>query len=414
MKHQKNEIKKSEVICESITCEKRKIEIKKLEMGKYSYDHENRKEKEVKKRRIILYLKRTFFILLSAIIFNFGAIAFLQKGETIPSGISGIPMLITLLDPEKFSKYFALLYLVCNVPLFAIYGWRIKRGFVFLTFMFMFFQIVTNAIFTQEVVLNWIHHFFNVVPGWERTLKVSITDSITGITTFKEFENPSSWPIFINGVIGSVLLGVSIALAWKFGGSTGGTDIIAYYYSTKKQKSISRMLMVVSFTTTFIFLIIFAFAVPHKPTLNEILQSKMTYDSNGNLLYSMDYTQDLGQRNIIGMREFSTIIYIFIVNGLIAIIYPKYKKVTMSISTKDPELVLDYLKEIKYWHAYSINKATSGYTGQDVYKIESTMLLLETRSITRDLKHLDENVWIEIKPVYNIYGRFATKYVDEN
>nr|WP_307926374.1 YitT family protein [Mycoplasmopsis bovis] len=70
----------------------------------------------------------------------------------------------------------------------------------------------------------------------------------------------SSWPIIINGFLGSICAGTSIAIAWKNGGSTGGADIIAYYFSTKKQKSVAGMMFTVNIIATSFFLLVFGIA----------------------------------------------------------------------------------------------------------------------------------------------------------
>lgn len=366
---------------------------KSLKMYQYTYDSQNQNDKNVKKRTVILYSKRVWWIFVSAIIFNLGIIAFMKKAETIPSGLSGVPTLLILAVP-KLEPWFAVLYLAFNVPLFLGFGFKEKRSFVLLTLGFMIFQIATNAIITYGPVYNWISQILNISPGWQKDIVAN------GIT----YENDNQFPVFVNGVIGSALLGISIGIAWKNGGSTGGTDIIAYYFSTKKKKSISRISFIISCISSILFLVIYAFVKPHHETL------KVEMWDTEPIIASYNPT---GYKPIIGMREFTTLLYIIIHNILIEVIYPKYKKVTLEISTHNPEIVLDYFKSVNYWHAYTIYEAKSGYSGDKVYKIESTMLLLETNSIISDLKSIDQTLWISIKPVSKVIGTFNTNYVEQ-
>ncbi|WP_029512956.1 YitT family protein [Mycoplasmopsis iners] len=402
------------------------FDVNETEMAKYNWSKINPKNPEVKSQNIKLYARRLFFIFLSALIFNFGVLAFLTKADTIPSGVSGIPTIIIFLV-KKAEPFFAIMYLVANIPLFILFGvkftkvkwtfgknkqhniyffktsFKVKKSFILLTLAFMLFQIVTNIVFTQiPGVKEFISESFNVAPGWTPHIKLVLSDKTTVLV-----ENPTTWPIFINGSIGSFFLGIAIAIAWKNGGSTGGTDLIAYYFSTKKKKSIASILMVVSFITTATFLVIFGILNPHLPaiTINDL---KNVDKNNIDLIYK----QAAGYKTILGMREISTILYILIVNTLVGFIYPKYKKVSLEISCSNPNKVITYLKAIKYWHAYTIYNAKSGYTNQEVYKIETTMLLLETKSIIRDLKRIDNSLWIKIKPVSNIFGSFSTSFVD--
>lgn len=369
-----------------------------LEMVRHNYEKDNPKNKEVRKRIAKLYARRLAFIFLSALIFNFGVQVFLNRGETIPSGLSGAPLLINLIAPST-KPYFALIYLAFNLPLLLGFGFKIKKSFTLMTLAFMLFQILTNLILTSvpigenKIVLDWLHEHINFAPGWTKEITVGST----------ALENPNSWPIFAYGAIGSGCAGTAIAIAWKNGGSTGGTDIVAYYFSTKRQKSVGNILSLISIIMTITFLIIFGFAQPHHN------YAKISTNGAG-----VQIIEDSGNRVFFGMREFTTFFYILVVNFLINFIYPKYKKVAVEISCgPSPDLVLAYFKKINYWHGYTVVEGISGYSGLKTYRVVTTMLLLETRSIIRDLKTLDTKLWISVKPVIGILGSFSTKYVDE-
>lgn len=402
--------------------------IHKYKMGRYSYDNDekNKKNKDVKNRTVVLYTKRLFFIFIASIIFNFGVVAFLNRGDTIPSGLSGFPMLAVLIAKNngypQIEKYFALMFLAVNVPLFLSYGLKEKKSFVFLTLAFMIFQIFVNMVFTMiPQVTHFINQYLNIVPGWRK--QINVYDS-SGLL-LGEFENSINWPILVNGFLGSLCAGTAIAIAWKNAGSTGGTDIVAYYYSTKKQKSVASVILIINLTASSVFLIIFGFAAPHKNVLDLELMSDLinekafsSRDNNILLVYLNhgfnynSFAKCVSPRTIFGLREVSTFLYILINNVVLNIIYPKYKKVTLEISCKDPKEFVKYFKDIKYWHAYSIFEGKSGYTGSDIYIISTTLLLLETKSILSDLKMIDPNAWIAIKPVDNVSGLFDTKYVE--
>nr|WP_307907300.1 hypothetical protein [Mycoplasmopsis bovis] len=64
-----------------------------LRMANYTYytDSANKRKKNVRKRTAILYAKRIFFIFIAALIFNFGVIAFLNRGDTLPKWIIWFP-----------------------------------------------------------------------------------------------------------------------------------------------------------------------------------------------------------------------------------------------------------------------------------------------------------------------------------
>ncbi|VEU75096.1 Uncharacterized BCR, YitT family COG1284 [Mycoplasmopsis maculosa] len=429
-----SEKKNKEHTCETnvnSTDDEEIVELDKLKMGRYAYetDLSNKKDKIVKKRIILLYLKRLFFIFIAAIIFNFGVLAFLNRADTIPSGLSGIPMLAILISKNynvQLDKYFALMFLAVNIPLFLTFGLKEKRSFVLLTLYFMIAQILTNMVFTLTPgVSDWIHHHINVAPGWEKLIQVKLIGSEETII----YENATSWPILVNGILGSLCAGVAVSIAWKNGGSTGGTDIIAYYFSTKKQKSVSGIMFILNFCATSMFLIIFGFAAKHKEVINLELLGKYVDSSNINSTNGlMEVKLNLNQSDfisliqnqksiiteptIVGLREISTFMYIVVNNIIISIIYPKYKKVEVQISCKNPSKIIKYFKKIKYWHAYTIIQGKSGYSGDNTYIVTTNMLLFETRSIISDINLIDPKAWISVKSVEKISGTFNTKFVE--
>ncbi|WP_338822857.1 YitT family protein [Mycoplasmopsis felifaucium] len=405
--------------------------VQNLKLGRFTYDNDedNKSKKDVRNRTILLYVKRLFFIFIAAIIFNFGVVAFLNRGDTIPSGLSGFPMLAVLISKNKgypqVENYFALMFLAVNVPLFLTFGLKEKKSFVLLTLAFMLFQIVVNLFFTLiPEVKKFIANNINIAPGWHKQIHIFDKNGVK----IGEYENSISWPLLVNGFLGSLCAAAAIAIAWKNAGSTGGTDIVAYYYSTKKQKSVASVIFVINMAATCLFLVIFAFAAPHKKSfdlglLSEALINKTETNTsdlgilNIQLNVNVDalpasFYNSVAPRTIIGLREVSSFLYIVINNIVLNIIYPKYKKVSLEISCKNPDNVIKYFKDVKYWHGYTILKAKSGFTGADIYVISTTLLLLETKSIISDLKSIDPSIWIAIKPVDGILGSFNTKYVE--
>ena len=162
--------------------------------------------------------------------------------------------------------WFALIYFAFNIPLLLGFGFKTKKSFIFFVSLFLVFQAITYAIFSIPSVENWIYHTFNVAPGWNKYLYLQ--DPMTHALT--KIENPVTWPILVNAAIGSTLIGIAIALTWKCGGSTGGTDIIVYYLATKVKKNLAFIMTIVSFVSAIVFLIIFGFAAPHSATYTNI------------------------------------------------------------------------------------------------------------------------------------------------
>lgn len=340
-------------------------ELLKYKMGRHLLNSKERSFtfKEIIKR----YWLRVLLIFFAALIFNFGAKMFLVRGDTIPSGLSGIPVLINILVPET-KPYYALIYLGVNLPLIFTVGLKIKRTFTVLTLLFMIFQIGTDFIFSSEVIHDFLENSINFGPELD--------------------PDHDTWIKLLYGVLGAAFIASGIALSWKSGGSTGGTDFIVYYFSTKLKKNVALVMSVVSITTAIIFLVIFGICKPHPVS-----------EKNPHRVY-------------FGMRELSTFTYLVVNNLIVNLLYPKYKKVKLSISCSNPTKVLAYFKLINYWHGYEINTIKSGYSGAEVYKIETVCLLFETRNIIEDVKNVDPTAWITVYPITKVVGSFNTQYVE--
>ncbi|QZE12569.1 YitT family protein [Mycoplasma sp. Ms02] len=340
------------------------------------------------------YGLRILAIFIASIIFNFGVQVFLIRSETVPSGLTGIPVLINLLSPAT-KPYSAAIYLLVNIPLIVTFGIRIKRSFTLLSVLFMLFQNLTIFIFIK---FPWVQ----IEPGesavydhW--TFVFNLVQKNWNALPNEYAKNPETWPILLYGAIGAVFVGAGVGITWKAGGSTGGTDFIAYYFSTKTKKSVGSVLNVISIIGALTFLVILkTYKLTHE---KEFLEEARKYNPEW-------------QMPIIGMSEISTLAYILINNTVVNLIYPKYKKVKMTISCADPTNILAYLRLINYWHGYEVIEMTSGYTGKKIYRIESVMLFLETKNLMLDIKKVDPNSFISITPINVVKGNFNTDFVE--
>ncbi|UUD35922.1 YitT family protein [Mycoplasmopsis citelli] len=383
-------------------------------MGEYLINN-----KEVKLTFDIIFKRywwRVLLVLAAAFVFNFAIQIFLSRGDTVPSGWTGVPTLLQILIKE-LRPYFALIFLGANLPLFIIFWNKVKKSFLYLTLTFMISQILANLIFTQSAVYEFITSLINLVPDTldidsfkdkasvQQALarldinpsllnnknidSISYTDKIA-LLKIQWYSEGRTWPILLYCSIGAFFVGISVALAWKGGGSTGGTDIIAYYFITKTKKSIGGLLSLFGIITASLFLVIWGFVQPN--------------------IASSD------QKNyppIFGARELSTFMYILISNLVVSLIYPKYKKMKMVIVSNDIEKIINYFKAIEYWHSYQIVDFTSGYDGTTKYKVETVVLLLESKNLICDLKLIEPNAWISLIPVKEVVGKFNTQYVEQ-
>jgi len=133
-------------------------------------------------------LKNIFFIMLGAAIFSFGFVHFNIQNQLGEGGFTGITLILLFvfdLDP-------ALMNLVLNVPMFIL-GWRLLGRKVF----------VYTVIGTVSVSL-----FLKIFLIYE--VDMHIKDDL-----------------FLAALFAGVFIGIGLGIIFRYGGTTGGVDIIA-------------------------------------------------------------------------------------------------------------------------------------------------------------------------------------------
>lgn len=301
-----------------------------------------------------------FMITLSAMLYTLGIQAFLQEAEIFPTGLSSFVMILTY-TIEPIKPYFSLIYLFLNIPFILFFWKKIRKDFFYKTVWFLIVQASLGSLFT-------IHQ---------------INEPLTSIfETFRPYRvgtaanPPSGWPIIIMTLIGSLLAGLGIAISWKYGGSSGGVDIFTYYYSTKKEKSIGKVTMILG-----IIIALFSFSV--------------TLSINDNMIELWYLTLS------------STFLYVVISSWIIDWIFPKYSKVKLSIHSNKCKQIHNFLLKTKFEHGFYLHKIKSGYSGKEKIVIESVILLLEVRPLVKKLLKIDPKLWISIENVRKIIGNFS-------
>lgn len=298
-------------------------------------------------------------IFISAILFTFSIQAFIQVAKSFTSGVSSISLVPTLLI-DDIGPYTTVIYLGLNIPLLIMYWKKIKKDFIYKTTFFLVSSAAFGLLFMFDGVTDWTHHLVIKHPE-------NVLDDV--------------WPIFLLSSLGGLFVGGSIAITWKFGGSSGGGDIITYYYSTKKKVSIG----LASFFVSMAFVAIaFITTISIKENLRASAFPILT----------------------------STILYVGISSFMINTIYPKYSKIHVEIHSSKINEITKYLKKTKYPHSWQIVDFKSGYLNADKKMILTVMLLVEFKEIRKQLKTIDESVWISATSVRSQFGKFNTVRVD--
>jgi uncharacterized membrane-anchored protein YitT (DUF2179 family) len=135
-----------------------------------------------------LRIKNIFFILLGAAIFSFGLVHFNMQNNLAEGGFTGITLLLYFV----FGWSPSITNLLLNVPLFFI-GWKLLGRSVFL---------------------------YTIIG----TVGVSI---FLGIFQKYQIEMPLYEDLFLAALFAGVFIGIGLGIIFRYGGTTGGVDIIA-------------------------------------------------------------------------------------------------------------------------------------------------------------------------------------------
>ena len=300
-------------------------------------------------------------IAFSAIIFTIGLQVFLQTARTFATGIIAFAAFWTFIF-KGLTAYVSIIGLILNIPLLIFSYFKNNKRFTARTSFFLIVQVSLGSLF----IIDDVNELFT-----------------TNILVSEDELNNKQWAIWIMSIIGSILIGLSLSIAWMFGGSTGGTDIITHYFSLKRQKSIGFVMSTIS-----IAILIFSF------------------------LFTILFNDTIRDRWLITLFSSST--YIFITSLLISIIYPKYKKVEVTICSNKASEISQELKRNNYGHAWSIGTKISGFSNQETQEIKTVMFLLESRDFKKYVQKIDPQAFITIQRIYSLYGNFSTKNIEDN
>ncbi|KYD09250.1 YitT family protein [Heyndrickxia sporothermodurans] len=155
--------------------------------------------------RIGIKAKNILFILLGSAIFAFGIVHFNMQNNLAEGGFTGITLLLYSLfkiDPSYSN-------LILNIPIFFI-GWRLlgKRAFIY---------TIIGTIATS--LFLWV---------FQR----------------KHFTIPLEHDMFLAALFAGIFIGIGLGIIFRYGGTTGGVDIIARLVFKYKGLAMGRTMFI--------------------------------------------------------------------------------------------------------------------------------------------------------------------------
>lgn len=326
----------------------------------YFYDHP-------KLRIFIEYLLMAIGAFLSSFVYAFGYKAFSNPivdgkeiGNLVTGGFSGLSQIVVKLF-EIFSfpvntiapfgnMYWNYLiqstaYFTLNIPIFFLAFKKIGKKFaVFTALNVGFYFLVVNIIPSKVTNMFYFSNSFN-------------------------FESD----FFARAIFAGICTGLSTAIAYKFGHSAGGVDVISVFLNSKKKDlSLGTATMILNAVIVIIY------------TVLCIIDNKGNLSSTTMALYSC--------------------VYFFTASTVIDLFTSRDKKDQLQIITSNqsmPDVLINYFP-----HSCTIVQGKGAYSKQDKLVIYTVVSIFEVKKAIKIIQQLDPNAFVSITKVNQVVGKF--------
>ncbi len=164
-------------------------------------------KKKYSKKEILLMIKNILLVIIGTIILAFGTGVFLFPYNIITGGIAGISITLNNLIPE---------FEILGLKSYDIYVFVVTWG------LFLIGLFVLGKAFSLKTLISTIVYS----PIFSLSVRLVESNALNGF--FDISANYGELSVLLGAVFGGAFVGVGCAIAFLGGGSTGGTDIIAF------------------------------------------------------------------------------------------------------------------------------------------------------------------------------------------
>ena len=291
-----------------------------------------KKIKDLQKIKSIRFIISIIMIIASSLLQVYVINVFMDPCNLLSSGFTGVAILlnkISNLFGFNFSTSLGILAL--NIPAALLAYKSVSHRFTLLSCI----QFILTSVFLQ---------FLDFSP---------LFDDLT-----------------LNALFGGFLYGMSVVLALRANGSTGGTDFIALYVSNKIHKSIWDYVFIFNCSMLIIFGYLFG------------------WEHAG---YSIIF-------QLISTRTISNF-------------YQRYEQITIEITTNDPEVITEAFMN-NFHHGMSVITAYGGYSKKRFYLCKTVVSSYEVRDVVDCIRSVKPDALINTYSTLNFYGKFYQKPIE--
>ncbi|MFC6332518.1 YitT family protein [Paenibacillus septentrionalis] len=258
---------------------------------------------------------------LSSILLAFGFNMLLIPLELLSGGISGLAMVIGYITKSNIGW----LYLVLNLPV-LIWGWFVLGKKIII---WSVYSVLTSSLFMQILPVH-----------------------------------PLADDVLLGAVYGGIAVGLASGIALRFGGSTGGFDIVASIVTMKKDLPVGIILT----------------------SLNGLVVAL-------HILFTHDF--ELAMYSLVS---------IFVTGKIIDLIHIKHLKVTVFIITTQTDAMLKQL--LNHPRGITVIKTRGAFTSNDRDMLMTVRTRYELADLKKQVKSIDQYAFVNIVETVAVIGEF--------
>lgn len=352
------------------------------------------KIKELQPSKIKMSKKKVYLILtVSALLSSFATYYFILAAELYTPGLGGLSNGIVYasldlyrglhndMSPQDFANFAAafkptvywIIYGLANIPIiYLTLKWYSKRFFTLSVYYF-----AVNLVITM---------IMTYVPGFQHSLLDGLDGNILYIST-----------LFLS-IVGGIIYGIAVGLAFKVGACTMGLDPVIRHFSREKGKNIAPLLFVVTITNSIFWIFIryiiqASFSTSVDPFAEVPIIATFTWKSFvANTILSKSF---IGSWLFVGTYSMVT-----------GVIYSSNSKAEIFITTKKSKEISEYWIKTNYHRGHSIIEIEGGYSHEKRRAIKMIINMEEMHDVVEQVAALDNKAFItvsELKKVYDIH-----------
>jgi len=311
-------------------------------------------ERILKDKIVLKNSIENFLIFIGAIISAFMA-AYTFRAFIVPSEPGSIPLITGGISglSQTINRFFELIHVFDGIDN------RTLQAVLYFTLNIPIFILGYNKIGKRFAIFSLIHVFLTSI------FIQLIPDNITNLVNISD-------DLLSRAIIAGLLQGLSSSTAYLMEISSGGIDVVTYYYANVKSTSVGKYAILFNGLVLFLFTIVYLF----------------TTESTNGALNSIIFS----------------IIYFFTTSKVVDTINVRNKKTQLQIITKDESISKTLMETFN--HGCTIVPAKGGFTSAPKYVIYMVVSSGEASKVVKLVRQIDPESFINESNAHQVYGKF--------